>query len=98
MQEGRVTEVAVPHITSSGLIYVQLHKSVLVCLQDKVSLLQPNKISKGSVNQPAKGVMYLAPFIDGCWYRAVIQGVEDGEEKVLQIVNNIIIIMCKLEF
>jgi Tudor domain len=81
LQEGKVVEVTVSYITSDANIFIQLYNSVIHGIQQKISHLEPEKLTGSSPIKLAKGKIYLAQYTDGIWYRATITSA--NEKKVI---------------
>ncbi|CAB3382000.1 Hypothetical predicted protein [Cloeon dipterum] len=82
-KEGKVIEVTVSYITTEANIYVQLYNSVIHGIQQKISMLNVEKLTNAKPLVLAKGKIYLAQFTDGIWYRATITSANDKKAIVM---------------
>jgi len=79
-----VIEVTVSYITAEANVYVQLYNSVIHGIQQKILVLEPEKLISASPIKLAKGKIYLAQYTDGIWYRASVTSASD--KKVMKYI------------
>ncbi|XP_059480281.1 tudor domain-containing protein 7B isoform X2 [Neocloeon triangulifer] len=84
-KEGKVIEVSVSYINSEANIFVQLYNSVIHGIQQKITLLDTEKLAGAKPVKLAKGKIYLAQYTDGIWYRATVTSANEKKAIVMFI-------------